>query len=196
MLRRSCPRCKRRFKNEATVLNHQNQPRSRCRLRYEQLLEISLSKKKYQLRQATNRLARSNVLQPSSSGTHSQLQPDSSSEPDNFESNPQTYHSGIHGSENDIEMLPDDAISDDNPRPDIQTSNHYHIDEYSGSAMVFGSGRNFMDKFDADQFSSERMEQPYYPFASRDEWELASYLLRSSLSMAAIDQLLKLELVK
>lgn len=105
------------------------------------------------------------------------------------------YQSGIHGSEDDVEMLPGDPPSDDDPDPPINTSNHYHIDEYPGSAKVFGSGGTFMDKFDADQYSSERKEHLYYPFASRDEWELGSYLLRSSLSMGAIDKFLKLELV-
>ncbi|KAF8800937.1 hypothetical protein BYT27DRAFT_7227077 [Phlegmacium glaucopus] len=36
----------------------------------------------------------------------------------------------------------------------------------------------------------------YYPFTLRDEWELASFLLCSRLSMAAVDHFLKLKLVK
>jgi hypothetical protein len=35
----------------------------------------------------------------------------------------------------------------------------------------------------------------YYPFASRDEWELAAFLLRSDLSLASIDSFLSLKLV-
>jgi hypothetical protein len=52
-----------------------------------------------------------------------------------------------------------------------------------------------MDRCDKDRFTEMRKGHLYYPFASRDEWELASFLLRSSLSMAAVDRLLKLKLV-
>ena len=86
-------------------------------------------------------------------------------------------------------------VSDGDLDADIDTSDPRFIYEYPGAAKTFGMGQTFMDKFDADQFSSQRNIQLYYPFASRDEWELASYLLRSSLSMAAIDKFLKLELV-
>jgi hypothetical protein len=52
-----------------------------------------------------------------------------------------------------------------------------------------------MDEFDRDQYAGERIKNLYYPFASRDEWEFAAYLLRSDLSMASIDSLLSLNLV-
>jgi len=35
----------------------------------------------------------------------------------------------------------------------------------------------------------------YYPFSNAAEWELASFLLSSDLSMRKIDELLKLKLV-
>lgn len=92
-------------------------------------------------------------------------------------------------------MSPGDSALGDDLDPRVDTANHYYINKYPGSAEVFGPGKNFMDHFDADQYSSERKEHLYYPFASRDEWEFASYLLQSNLSMAAIDKLLKLELV-
>ena len=66
---------------------------------------------------------------------------------------------------------------------------------YPGASKTFGSGPTFMDNFDNDQFSKERQEQSHYPFASKDEWQMASFLLRSGLSMAALDQFFKLELV-
>lgn len=76
-----------------------------------------------------------------------------------------------------------------------QISEGYHVVEYDGALRVYGHGSTFMDKFDADEHASIRRTQPYYPFASRDEWELATFLLESSLSMASIDCFLKLELV-
>lgn len=77
-----------------------------------------------------------------------------------------------------------------------QISEGYHVLEYDGAAHVYGHGLTSMDKFNADKYASIRKTQLYYPFASRAEWELASFLMESSLSMAAIDRFLKLELVR
>ena len=52
-----------------------------------------------------------------------------------------------------------------------------------------------MDEFEDDEHAAMREDNLYYPWASRPEWELASFLLCSSLSMAAIDQFLSLDLV-
>lgn len=197
---KSCPRCKKRFKDEATMLNHMHQPRSRCRIRHEELLEMSrLQKASRTPYQITNILAPADDHQPSSSNTQpGNARPDGSSYPNNIESNTQPYHTGIYGFENDVDMLAGDPLSDHDDHdlnPPADTSNHYYIDEYPGLAIFFDTGMSFMDKFDADQYLSERKENLYYPFTSRDEWELVSYLLRSSLSMAAIDKFLKLSLV-
>jgi hypothetical protein len=69
------------------------------------------------------------------------------------------------------------------------------VDEYEGAAKEYGTGTTFMDEFDRDQYAGERIKNLYYPFASRDEWEFAAFLLRSDLSMASIDSLLSLNLV-
>ena len=69
------------------------------------------------------------------------------------------------------------------------------IEEYEGSAKEYGTSTTFMEEFDCDQYAGERMENLYYPFALRDEWEFAAFLLRSDLSMASIDSLLSLNLV-
>ena len=69
------------------------------------------------------------------------------------------------------------------------------VDEYEGAAREYGTGTTFMDEFDRDQYAGERIKNLYYPFASRDEWTFAAFLLRSDLSMASIDSLLSLNLV-
>ena len=69
-----------------------------------------------------------------------------------------------------------------------------HRDRYPFAAHVYGKGHTFMDVFDADPHADKRVENLYYPFASKQDWEMASWLLRSSLSMPAIDQFLHLEL--
>jgi hypothetical protein len=69
------------------------------------------------------------------------------------------------------------------------------VEEYEGAAKQYGTGTTFMTEFDSDQYAGERVENLYYPFASRDEWGFAAFLLRSDLSMASIDSLLSLNLV-
>ncbi|KAF9052024.1 hypothetical protein BJ165DRAFT_1340242 [Panaeolus papilionaceus] len=57
-------------------------------------------------------------------------------------------------------------------------------------------GKTFMALFAEDPLSSARENLPYYPFSTRTEWEVASFLLQSGMSMAKIDQFLKLEMIK
>jgi hypothetical protein len=67
--------------------------------------------------------------------------------------------------------------------------------QFPDAAHSFEGGKTFLDKFDADQFGKYRVSNVYYPYSSRGEWELASWLLRSSLSMSVIDSFLSLNLV-
>ncbi|KAI6117937.1 hypothetical protein F5141DRAFT_1000268, partial [Pisolithus sp. B1] len=55
-------------------------------------------------------------------------------------------------------------------------------------------GYTFMDIFDADPFSSECQHNLYYLFSSKTEWQFASWLSNSGLSMAAIDKILSLDI--
>lgn len=52
-----------------------------------------------------------------------------------------------------------------------------------------------METFHTDRFSERRSENIYYPFASREEWELGAFLTRADLSMSVIDEFLSLGLV-
>jgi hypothetical protein len=67
---------------------------------------------------------------------------------------------------------------------------------FEGASKTYGKGSTFMEQFDYDRFANERTVNLYYPFASREEWEFASSLLCSSLSMHAIDTFLSLDLVR
>lgn len=78
--------------------------------------------------------------------------------------------------------------------PDPETATEVS-DQYHGSAKILAAGQSFMDRFDQDPYAAERQENLYYPFSSKDEWEMASFLLRSGLSMKDIDEFLKLTMV-
>ena len=65
-----------------------------------------------------------------------------------------------------------------------------------GSSKRIGTSTTFMDEFNCDQYVGERINNLYYLFVSRDEWEFAAFLLRSDLTMASIDSLLSLNLVR
>lgn len=52
-----------------------------------------------------------------------------------------------------------------------------------------------MDKFNPDQFARHCLKNIWYPFAGRADWQMASFLSRSSLSKAALDEFFSLEAV-
>lgn len=52
-----------------------------------------------------------------------------------------------------------------------------------------------MDDFFANKHGSLHKENLFYPFASWEDWQLGSWLLRSGLSMVAINKFLSLDLV-
>lgn len=52
-----------------------------------------------------------------------------------------------------------------------------------------------MDLFNVDCHASERVRNAYWPFETKGNWEVGSWLLRSGLSMRKIDDFLHLEKV-
>ena len=95
-------------------------------------------------------------------------------------------HLGEYNQWDDDEML--DGAQEEDP----QSSS---IEYFPGAAKTYSGGSTFLNKFDTDEFSSCRSSNIYYPFASRGDWQLGSWLLRSGLSMSAMDTLLSLDLV-
>lgn len=67
---------------------------------------------------------------------------------------------------------------------------------FPSSGYVFGRGSGFLNNFCADKFAGHRTQNLYHPFTSKEEWELASFLTQSNLSMKVIDGFLSLELVR
>ncbi|OJA17504.1 hypothetical protein AZE42_11883 [Rhizopogon vesiculosus] len=59
---------------------------------------------------------------------------------------------------------------------------------YKGTGTCYAQdGVTFLDLFDADEYAECRKDNLFYPFTSREEWEVANFLLRSPLSMAVIN---------
>jgi hypothetical protein len=67
---------------------------------------------------------------------------------------------------------------------------------FNGAAQILGADKTFMDQFNADPHAVHRQDNLYYPFTSREEWELASFLLRSGMAMSSIDEFLALGLIR
>jgi len=88
-----------------------------------------------------------------------------------------------------------DCGANDPHEPYGEVLEEVFVEEYEDAAQSYGCGATFMDTFDTDPYASEHINNLYYLFASKDEWELASFLLCSDLSMASIAELLSLTLV-
>ena len=79
---------------------------------------------------------------------------------------------------------PPSLIQDDSEIPRHET--------FPLSGHVIGKGQGFMNNFHADKFAEHRAQNIYYPFASRDEWELGAFLSQADISMKATDEFLSL----
>jgi hypothetical protein len=90
--------------------------------------------------------------------------------------------------------LPDSDMDDDHDNQPYPAS--IESEYFPNAGKTFGSGPNFMSKFDADVHAAERETLPFYPFASKDEFELASWVSRAGLSMKLQDEFFNLKLVR
>ena len=89
----------------------------------------------------------------------------------------------------------EDAFMDCDTMDNVAGSSGRFVQDYDGAAITFGLGTTFMQQFECDEFAEEHTQNLFYPFASRAEWELAAFLLRSDLSLATLDIFLSLHLV-
>lgn len=80
--------------------------------------------------------------------------------------------------------------------PPIPPNPPPHSTIFPGAGFVYGRGDGYMGTFYDDKHANERMSNLYYPFQSKGEWEIASFLSRSGLSMKRIDEFLSLSLVR
>ena len=83
-----------------------------------------------------------------------------------------------------------DAMDAVDPKQDTT-----YAELFPGASESFGKGETFIDLFNGDEYAENQKTNLYYPFTSQQEWELASFLLKSGLSMVVMDEFLKLQIV-
>ncbi|KAG2046224.1 hypothetical protein BDR06DRAFT_985663 [Suillus hirtellus] len=69
-------------------------------------------------------------------------------------------------------------------------------DYFPGAAKTYGMGYTFLSLFNTNENSVYRKTNLYYPFSCKQDWEIASWLLRSGLSMGKIDSFLSLKMIR
>lgn len=168
-----CPRCGKQFASESSVLQHMNQPLSACTTFTKELVTIS------------------DTLSTFWAQSHrSQVRPSSSQREPSESSRSSDDHDSPPLSPMDLD---NQSPTCNNPSTCLSTSPHIEVHPTAGK--ILGQGTTFMDDFGADMYAQEWSELPYYPFTSQDKWQLASFLLRSSLSMKSINMFLSLNMV-
>jgi hypothetical protein len=90
---------------------------------------------------------------------------------------------------------PNTNMQIDDELPGEEAMSPIYTEFFSGASKTFGEGKTYQDLFNEDKFADARRTNLYYLFASKAEWEMASFLLTSDLSRAAIDRFLKLQIV-
>ncbi|ETW78381.1 hypothetical protein HETIRDRAFT_325629 [Heterobasidion irregulare TC 32-1] len=103
------------------------------------------------------------------------------------------------GDDMDIDWAADwDKYPEVSSCPDTARTNPLLLAEdlFPGAGKTYGQAPTFMDTFDADIHAEKRVDNIFYPFANKDDWEMASFLLRSGLSVAKTDEFLSLNYVK
>ncbi|KIL54004.1 hypothetical protein M378DRAFT_182687, partial [Amanita muscaria Koide BX008] len=169
-----CPQCHRKCKDKKTLLSHMNQPLGSCLSHSEKVVNLAeeLENHKMYRRQHPSQ----QWSTPSEDERHGSRPPSEPVVPESMDVD---------------EVECNNMVVDDDMSP---SHNGHFVEEYDGAAKTYGSGTSFMRQFNSDTFATERAENIYYPFASRAEWDLAAFLLRSDLSIAAIDNFLSLTL--
>ncbi|KAJ7910233.1 hypothetical protein B0H13DRAFT_2232945 [Mycena leptocephala] len=176
-----CPICCTRFTNRQNCLRHMNQPHGRCHasLHPAVLKAGQTITEKYKLLDSQN--------EEQAEEPFENMMDTSDTNDDREQSPPQDtgfYDYDPH--------LDDDSHWDD--EPNVPAPNSPHREYYKGAAKTYGRADTFMDIFRQDKYAKDRENNVYYPFASADEWELASYIIRSNMTVAATDEFLKLRL--
>ncbi|KIJ10463.1 hypothetical protein PAXINDRAFT_16549 [Paxillus involutus ATCC 200175] len=169
-----CPNCLRQFKDASGVTRHLSQPRTTCHRWQDDLISVAELLDHHKQPE----------MQPDS--PLSVLMEDLSRSSDESFDNPAQWNESAFDWDADVEMEYGGGI----------TPAQSNIITFNGATKVYQAGETFLDHFNLNACAPQHGNNIYYPFASRVEWDMAKYLLCSLLSMAKIDEFLKLDLIK
>ena len=165
-----CPRCGIRYKTDIKITRHLNHPCSSCTNLINDLISVLLPNTSHDWR--TVNISLEEELH------------DHDSDHDTGDGK---FHAPV--TDTDVEMATGNSGSINN------IAGCSYCDEFADAAKTWGCGETFMDIFDLDGHAEQCRENVYYPFASKEDWEMAAYLLHLGLSMALIDNFLSLQLM-
>lgn len=165
-----CPRCGKKFKNDSRVFRHMAQTRSQCKTLIHRLIHLSHDLD----------------LRPKRTHLHP-TDPPLDSAPDI-----QVYDDAMDFAYSRIDIMEDLNFVPSVP-VNAQSST---IEFFPAAAKVFEGGSTFMDNFYEDKHSQDRLDNVFYPFTSKEEWELASWLTRANISGRLMDEFFSLQLVR
>jgi len=180
MVKVNCPNCLKEFKSALAVTRHLSQPLTSC----VQWMDTLTS-----------------VAQTLESDQRTTSKPPDSS-PKAHTRTPSTVHDSDFPMDFHVPVDSEVPLDFENNLPGHveelfggRDSEMPYIERFEGAAKVYGRGQSLQDRFSTDTYAPFRKDNLHYPFASLQDWELASFLLCSTLSMAAIDQFLGLQMV-
>ncbi|KAG2131043.1 hypothetical protein DEU56DRAFT_872231 [Suillus clintonianus] len=162
-----CPSCgKGGFKDDIAVAHHMNQPRLGCSTWLQDIIHLQTD--------------------------YSGMNIDDPHMPHDSES----HH--LHQDYDDPESLGgvDEGIFTGHTDEDGTLPTTDSIEWFPDASQTYGKGHTFLDLFHSDKNSVYCTKNLYYLFSGRKEWEVASWLLRSGLSMGKINSFLSLEMIK
>jgi hypothetical protein len=70
-----------------------------------------------------------------------------------------------------------------------------YVEMHPSAGKKYGRDKTFLESFDDDRHAPQRSANLFFPFASKEDWQVGVWLSRSRLSMAAIDSFLSLPMV-
>ena len=178
-----CPKCKKKFPSVFSVSRHLNQRWSACALQHPHLVAATLPPTFVLPIPGSLSVPIETIANEAVDQNHAVY------ETNPFDPDP--LDSGSDAMVVDSNQLLPAGLPD---HPAHQPTQYFRKD-FPGAGGIAIKGTSFMQQFDKESHSRERSKNPYYPFASRQEWQLGYILLTSRMSLALINEFLCLDLV-
>ncbi|KAI6014893.1 hypothetical protein BKA83DRAFT_4061372, partial [Pisolithus microcarpus] len=176
-----CPDCGKRFASETRVLQHMNQPSNACGSWMDHFSSYLHRNTSTTTRNGTETHHPTELQHQAGTNCNGDLEEDVA----DYGLASDGFRLGA------VEDTASHAVSEHQGCTPVPV-----IDSHPNMPSIYPGGTTFMDWFFDNQYVTLRWQNLYYPFTSAGDWQLASWLLRSRLSMAAIDDFLSLQLVK